>query len=155
MRRRRMLTALFAAWSLAAGGAFAAEEGGKQGGQARKPRRARPKPTATARGVVKTVDAEGKTLTITVKGKEDQSFTLTKKSRIIFRGPILDGVKAGDRVFVRVFEKEGEEKTIQVIVSRGAPKKGYRAMRRRPRGEGGRKKKPEGEGKGADGGDGF
>ena len=70
----------------------AAEEGEKP----KKERPPRPK-MEKVKGVINAVDMEAKTITITTEGGE-QVLTLDVKSMIMLKGPILDGLKAGDTV---------------------------------------------------------
>jgi Cu/Ag efflux protein CusF len=74
---------------------------------------------AAVKGAVKSVDAEAKTITITTADGQEKTLTVTGKTMIALRGPLLNGVQAGDAVLaISRPGKEGGETLMKLIVSR-------------------------------------
>jgi hypothetical protein len=104
-----MLTAA-AAWAADAtdggvtgGGTAGGGGGGRRGGAARGGTQ-----TTQVSGTVKSVSAAGKTITVTLENKTDKTFKMADTVSITFGGPIVDGIKAGDKVQVRPTTEGGD-----------------------------------------------
>ncbi len=108
----RLLGALALMFSV--GFVGAQEEGGK------KKRKERPKraPMAKVVGTVKSVDQETKAITITTEDQEDKSYTLTERVAITMRGPIFDGIQAGDKALLMVREGDEAPTVAKITISR-------------------------------------
>jgi hypothetical protein len=110
-------------------------------GEAKRRRRARPEKVS---GVVKEVQAEARQLVVDVKG-ESKTYTLGARATITMRGPILDGVKPGDKADLEVVKgAKGNEVVKKLTISRGdTAEKPPKARGRRGSRKGGRRgKKP-------------
>ena len=91
----------FAALVLCGGAALGQEEEGKK-------KRGKTKPIS---GVVRSVDLAQKQITVEIRKQGEKTFICDDKSSITFTGPILDGIKAGDRIMITL--KAETENVIQ------------------------------------------
>lgn len=93
-------------------GAAFSEDAGPGGGMGGRPGRGQAGPTLT--GVVKSVDATKRTLTVNIEGQGEKTFTLGEQVTILMRGPILDGIKPNDKVELRM-QGEGATQTVRMV----------------------------------------
>jgi len=112
MNARTSLVGVLAALALALP-AWSEEGGGGQGAAGRR----RPAGPAVT-GVVKSVDAAKKSITVAVEGQGEKTFTLGEQVTIMMRGPILDGIKPADKVEIRLRDEAGAQTVRSVTVSR-------------------------------------
>ncbi len=70
------------------------------------------------KGLVLSVDIDAKTVTISEEILQTTLF-LNEKSTLTFKGPILDGIKAGDRVEAQVStDEKGQKLVIKMTITR-------------------------------------
>ena len=76
-----------------------------------------PKPTPVV-GKVLSVDLEGRTVTVSEQVLQT-TLVLNEKSTLTFKGPILDGIKAGDGVEAQVVDGEdGRKVAVKMTITR-------------------------------------
>ncbi|MHC5058875.1 MAG: hypothetical protein ACYTKD_29825 [Planctomycetota bacterium] len=68
-------------------------------------------------GVVGSVDLAQKQISVEIKKQGEKTFICDDKSSITFTGPILDGIKAGDRIMITL-KPDTENVIAKAIVKR-------------------------------------
>ena len=136
-----------AALVLCGGAALGQDEG--EGAKKKKGR----KPKGIS-GVVRSVDLVEKRITVEIRKQGEKTFTCDEKSAITFTGPILDGIKAGDRIMVTL-KPETENVILKAMIKRvggGGGDQDKPAGQKKKRGKKKKKKKDEDPAEGGDGG---